>query len=343
MVRERVVASVALYLRAYERLLVEVLALVLVFVHPQFGEHLLNLLGHQTREDGVAGVLRSRRQNAGVHILLNVEHVAYLLREHAPLVVAEVVYHDEEHLLALAYCGEHLALYYVGAHQRTLRNARRHPRHVVLLYELGETVVRLLLLHLQHLGHVAVRRAQLQLPMHQPSIHILPVVYRLAVHYLHRYVLEVLLIARLRHFRHNLLAVNVLLQRQQNLVRVHGLYQVVGNLRADSLVHDVLLLAFRHHHDRRGRRELLYLLQRFESAYTGHHLVEQHQVELVLLTFFDGVGAVAHGHHLVSFVLQEDDMGAQEFYLVVNPKYKSILHNILSSLKFFTLHSSLFT
>ena len=321
-IRERVAAAVAFYLRAYERFLVEILALVfvLVLVHPQFWEHLLNLLWHQAREDGVACVLRSRRQDAGVHVLLYVEHVSNLLRQHAPLVVAEVVDDDEEHLLAPVYRREYLALEDVRAHQWAFGYARCHPRQVVLLYELGEAVVCFLLLHLQHLGHVAVRRAKLQFPVYQSAVRILPVIYRVAVHYLHRYVLEVLLIARLRHLRHNLLAVYVLLQREQNLVRVDRLDEVVGYLRADSHVHDVLLLAFRHHHYGCGRRQLLYLLQRFESADAGHHLVEQHQVELMLLALFDGICSVAHGHHLVSFALKEDDVGAQEFNLVVYPQ-----------------------
>ena len=184
-IRERVVAAVAFYLRANERFLVEVLALVFVLVHPQLGEHLLNLLGHQAREDGVACVLRSRRQDAGVHVLLYVEHVANLLRQHAPLVVAEVVDDDEEHLLALVYRREYLALEDVWAHQRAFGYARCHPRQVVLLYELGEAVVCFLFLHLQHLGHVAVRRAKLQFPVYQSAVRILPVVYRVAVHYLH--------------------------------------------------------------------------------------------------------------------------------------------------------------
>ena len=66
--------------------------------------------------------------------------------------------------------------------------------------------------------------------MYQSAIHFLPVVGRLAVHYLHGDVLEVLLIARLRNLRNNLLLVYVLLEREQYLAGVDRLDKVIGNL-----------------------------------------------------------------------------------------------------------------
>ena len=56
-IAERVVTAVTLYLCAYERLFVEVFALVFVFIHPQLGEHLRYLRWHQAAEDGVARIL----------------------------------------------------------------------------------------------------------------------------------------------------------------------------------------------------------------------------------------------------------------------------------------------
>ena len=52
----------------------------------------------------------------------------------------------------------------------------------------------------------------------------------------------------------------------------------------------------------------------------GHHLVEQHQVEVVLPHLLDGIGAVAHGHHPVAFLLQKHQVGLEQFYLVVSPQ-----------------------
>ena len=106
--------TVALQLSADERFLVEVLALLLVFVDPQVGEHFRYLVGHQSGEDGVAGILCRRGQDAAVDILVNLELIANLALQHLPLVVAEVVEHDEKHLLALIEQGEHLGLEDVG-------------------------------------------------------------------------------------------------------------------------------------------------------------------------------------------------------------------------------------
>ena len=119
--------------------------------------------------------------------------------------------------------------------------------------------------------------------MHQTAIHFAPVVECLAVHYLHRNVLEVLLIARLRNLRNNLFAVNVLLQGEQYLAWVDGFDEVIGYFRADGLFHNVLFFALGAHHHGRGRLYFLDALQRFEPRKAGHHLVEHDKVEVALL------------------------------------------------------------
>ena len=120
MVGEGVLAAIAFYLGLYERRLVEVLAFFLVFVHPQFGEHVGYLEGHEPGEDGVAGILRSSGEDAAVEVFLDVEHVADFLGEHTPLVVAEVVDDDEKYLLAVADGGEHAVGHDAVRHQRPL-------------------------------------------------------------------------------------------------------------------------------------------------------------------------------------------------------------------------------
>jgi hypothetical protein len=64
---------------------------------------------------------------------------------------------------------------------------------------------------------------------------------------------------------------------------------------------------------------LLDVLECFETAETGHHLVEEHQVEGLLAAFFDGIVTVADGNHFVAFLLEEKDVGLEQFNLVVNP------------------------
>ncbi len=113
---------------------------------------------------------------------------------------------------------------------------------------------------------------------------------------------------------------DVLLYRQEYLVGVDGLDEVVGYLCSDGLIHDVFLLALRHHDHGRGRLDVLYLLKGLQTAQSRHLLVEQYEVESVLGTLLYGIAAVAHGAHIVAFLLQEDDVGVQQLYLVVDPK-----------------------
>ncbi len=70
----------------------------------------------------------------------------------------------------------------------------------------------------------------------------------------------------------------VLLQRKQDLVRVHRLDQVIVDLAADGLLHDVLLLALGDHdHGHRGVA-VLDPVQRFQPAEPGHVLVQEDDV-----------------------------------------------------------------
>ena len=238
----------------------------------------------------------------------------------SPLVVTEVIKDNEEHLLSFIQQREHLGLEDVGRQRRGSLTLLANPVQVVLLDELREAVVGLLLLHLQHLHHTTVGAAQLQLPVHQALVHIYPVVPRAAVGYLHGYLLEVLLVLALRNLRLDGLTVDVLLERQENLVGVHGLDEVVGYLLSDGLLHDVLLLALgNHHHGYRGIN-LLELAQGFQSADTRHLLVEQHEVEVALTAQVEGIGTVAYGHDFIAFLLKEHDVALELLNLVVYPE-----------------------
>ena len=112
-VGKRFLAAIALKLGAYQWFFVQVLTLLLVFIHPKIGEHLLNLVWHQSAEDGVAGILGGCGQDAEIQVFVDIEVLAELLRQHSPLIVAEVIEHHKEHLLAIAKLGEHLSLKYL--------------------------------------------------------------------------------------------------------------------------------------------------------------------------------------------------------------------------------------
>lgn len=85
--------------------------------------------------------MRGGRKDAHVELLVDVEQVADVFSQHAPLVIAEVIYHDQEHLLALIEQREYLALEDVGTHQMAVSVVGTHPVEIVLGYVFGETLV----------------------------------------------------------------------------------------------------------------------------------------------------------------------------------------------------------
>ena len=318
-IRKSLLTAIALQLGTNQRFLVQVLTLLLVFIHPEVGEHLLYLVRHQTTEDGVACILRGGGQDAVIHVLVDIKVGTQFARQHAPLVVTEVIEHHQEHLLARIEHGEHLGFKYLGR-KNGLLSPTCYPIQIILLDKLGKAVVGLLLLHLQHLGHGAFGGTQLQLPVYQALVHLHPIIPRFAVHYLHGYLLEVLLILALCDFCFDGTAVDILLECQQYLIGVYGLYQVVGNLLSDGLLHNVLLLALgNHHHSDRGIN-LLELAQGFETADTRHLLIQQHQIEVALTAQVESIGTVANGHDLIAFLLEEHDVALELLNLVVYPK-----------------------
>ena len=156
--------------------------------------------------------------------------------------------------------------------------------------------------------------------MHEFLIYLYPILPGSAVHNLHGYLLELLLILCLRYLRLDFLTVDVFLQRQQNLVGIHGLDQVVGNLLADGLVHDILLLALGHHHHGQGGVYLLDALQGLKTAETWHLLIKQHQIEMVLTTEVDGIGAVAHRHHVITLTFKKQALRPQLLDFIIHPQ-----------------------
>ena len=86
---------------------------------------------------------------------------------------------------------------------------------------------------------------------------------------------------------------DILFQRNENLIGVYRLDEIVGNLTPDSLVHDVFFLAFRNHHNRCCRLNVLYSLQSFKTGQARHHLIEQDKIESFLTTKLNSIYAIA--------------------------------------------------
>ena len=113
---------------------------------------------------------------------------------------------------------------------------------------------------------------------------------------------------------------DILFQRNENLIGVYRLDEIVGNLTPDSLVHDVFFLAFRNHHYRCCRLNVLYSLQSFKTGQARHHLIEQDKIESFLTTKLNSIYAIAHRYYVVAFLLKEDDVTFQQIYLIIYPQ-----------------------
>ena len=155
--------------------------------------------------------------------------------------------------------------------------------------------------------------------MYQPFVHVPPVAERAAVRYLHRYVLERLLVALLCHLGHYLLLVNMLFQRKQYLHGVYWLNEIVGNLCSYRLIHVVFFLAFGHHYHGSLWLYLFDALQGLQSCDARHHLVKQNKVEGLLLTLLYCVNAVVGNDYVIAFLFKGNYVGVQMFYLVIHP------------------------
>ena len=127
------------------------------------------------------------------------------------MVIPEVVYDDEKHLLPLVEGREDFPLEDIWTHDRALLGIL-HPVHVVASYEFREFPVCFCSLHGQHLFHGRVSLRELQFPICKPLVHFCPFVQCHGVIYLHAQFAKVLLIGRLCLLRDNLLLMNVLLQ-----------------------------------------------------------------------------------------------------------------------------------
>ena len=207
-------------------------------------------------------------------------------------------------------------------HHGGLGRAAVDPVVVVAAHELREGLVGLALLVGEHLADARVARGlELDLPPRQPAVERAPVGEGLGHLQRRGQPPELRAVVGRGLLRDQLLLVYVLLDRQQHLVGVDRLDEVVGDLRPHGLVHDVLLLALGDHDDGRRRARLLDAGQRLEPRHAGHHLVEDDQVVGALGGHVDGVVAVVAGVHLVAFAFEKEHVGLEQLHFVVDPEY----------------------
>lgn len=173
---------------------------------------------------------------------------------------------------------------------------------------------------------MTARLFEFELPEYQLAVHLVPVVPRERVVYLHADAGEFLLITARCFFRDDFPAIEIFLNRQEYLVGVDRLDEIIGNLVADGLVHDVLLFALGNHDDGNMWRHLLDAGEGFKATQSRHVLIENYQVEMLFLHLFEGIEAVVYGNNLVSLLAKENDVGLQQIDLIVGPKQGFTLH-----------------
>ena len=119
--------AVSFKLSGYQRRLIEVLALLAILIDPQFRKHPFYIHRHQTREYGIAGILRGCRQYGTIHSVVKREIFAEQRTYDTPLVETEIIYEHEKHLFTRIEKWKHFLSEYVGTHQRTTRILPVHP------------------------------------------------------------------------------------------------------------------------------------------------------------------------------------------------------------------------
>ena len=97
----------------------------------------------------------------------------------------------------------------------------------------------------------------------------------------------------------------IFLQRQQYLVGIDRLDQIVGDAIAYRLVHDILLLRLGDHDDGHIGMRLVDAGQGLQAGQAGHILVEQHESVLSGVERLEGIDAVGDGVDVISLGLEE--------------------------------------
>ncbi|MNE49349.1 hypothetical protein D3C80_1438620 [compost metagenome] len=124
--------------------------------------------------------------------------------------------------------------------------------------------------------------------------------------------------------------IEIFLQAQQNLIRIHRLDQIIGNFRTNRFLHDKFLLTFGNHNDRNSRFLFLHFRKGLQTAHTGHIFVQKNNIKIVVLKNIYRIPTVIAGGDTVIFLFQKQDMRFQKINFVVNPKYFYSIHSFIS-------------
>ena len=107
---------------------------------------------------------------------------------------------------------------------------------------------------------------------------------------------------------------------------IDGLDEIIGNLAAKCLIHNLFAFVFGNHHYRHVLIDFADGAESVEAAESGHIFVEEDNVESVGAHLVDGVETVGSGRDVISLAPQKKYLNFQEVNLVVNPKYGVLFH-----------------
>ena len=118
----------------------------------------------------------------------------------------------------------------------------------------------------------------------------------------------------------------VLLNGEEQLVRVDRFDQVVGNLVSDCLIHNAFLFAFGNHDDRHVRVDFLNVGECFQTGQARHVLVQENNIERLFPATVDCILPADYRNHFIPFILQKQNVRFQQIDLIICPKYSVFLY-----------------
>ncbi|CAI8300035.1 MAG: Uncharacterised protein [Flavobacteriia bacterium] len=205
-----------------------------------------------------------------------------------------------------------------------------HPIQISVVHKAGEEIIGLSFLHLQDLLHVSVFGLfQRDLPIDQFLVEFhpaRPVAYFIEFH---SDPSEGLLVVHIGLFVDQSALVQILLQAEQELVRIDRFDQVICDLSADGFLHNVFFLALGDHHHRQSGTDLLDLFQGFQTIHSRHVFVQKDQVVGFAAYLIQGVVPVVHCIDCVVFFAKEDQVGFEQFDLIIHPENACRLHILI--------------
>ena len=241
--------------------------------------------------------------------------------EHAPLIDAQTVDHDENRFFVAHQHRYHKFGNHVDGQGRTIALQLAQPTRILRLHERRKLAM-----------HVGIQPAQrlvqsklagvckVDVPLHQLCKAIdpaAPIQRGIAIRLDGAKALDKSPRQRLRANQRTFKNSG---DHRQHLPRRHRLDHVLADVCADGLLERRVFLTLGDHHHGQIGRQLANLFVRGEAAGAGHLLVEQDQVICLATQHFHGVVGVGGRIDVVALVSEQESVRLEQFRLVIHPE-----------------------